>query len=381
MSTEFVPVTGDPEPTPPSGPQVRPAVRDIPAYVPGRPPAPRDGVTTYKLSSNENPNAPLPGVVEAATAAVARMNRYPDMGCTALYGALAERLDVAEDHLATGTGSVAVLYHLLQAYCEAGDEVLYAWRSFEAYPIAVSVTGAVSVRVPLTADGRHDLDAMAAAVTDRTKVVLVCSPNNPTGPSVGAAELETFLDRVPPHVLVVLDEAYREFVRAADPFDGVAVGRARPNVVAMRTFAKAYGLAGFRVGYLVAHPEVAAATRTCALPFGVSSVAQAAAVASLDHEAELLERVDGIVAERTRVVDALEAAGWQLPDAQGNFVWLPLGDRTGDFAAAAEERGVMVRPFAGEGARVSIGEAAGNDVLLDVAREFAPTTPSCSRPA
>ena len=352
------------------GPQVRQVVRDLPAYVPGRPPAPRPGVTTYKLSSNENPHDPLPGVLEAAVEAAGRMNRYPDMGCRELYAALADRLDVPATHLAAGTGSVAVLYHLLQAFCEPGDEVVYAWRSFEAYPIAVAVPGAVSVQVPLTADARHDLDAMAAAVTDRTKVVIVCSPNNPTGPSVRRAELEAFLDRVPPHVVVVLDEAYREFVRDQDPFDGVDVYRSRPNVVAMRTFAKAYGLAGFRVGYAVAAEPIAAAVRACALPFGVSSVAQAAAVASLAREAELLERVEAIVAERTRVATALRAQGWDVPDAQGNFVWLPLGDRATDFAAAAEGAGVMVRPFAGDGVRVSIGEPAGNDVLLEVAAAF-----------
>ena len=353
-----------------SEPQVRSVVADIPAYVPGRPPAPRPGVTTYKLSSNENPYPPLPGVLEAAAAAAQVMNRYPDMGCTDLYAALAARLDVPSTHLAAGTGSVAVLYHLLQAFCEAGDEVVYAWRSFEAYPIAVSVTGATSVQVPLTPDARHDLDAMAAAVTDRTKVVIVCSPNNPTGPAVGRAELEAFLDKVPTHVVVVLDEAYREFVRADDPFDGVQLYRGRPNVVAMRTFAKAYGLAGFRVGYVVAPEPIAAAVRACALPFGVSSVAQAAAVASLEREAELLDRVDAIVAERGRVRDALRGQGWDVPDAQGNFVWLGLSDRTGEFAAAAEQAGIMVRPFAGEGARVSIGEPAGNDVFLKVAESF-----------
>src|SRR3954449_3900518 len=251
-------------------PEVRRAIRDIPAYVPGKPPAPRPGVTTYKLSSNENPYPPLPGVVEAAVEAAARMNRYPDMGCTALYQALGERLCVPATRLAAGTGSVAVLYHLLQAFCESGDEVVYAWRSFEAYPIAVAVTGATSVQVPLGPDARHDLAAMADAVTERTKVLVVCTPNNPTGPSVGRAELEELLDRVPGHVLVVLDEAYREFVRAEDPVDGVELVRARPNVVAMRTFAKAYGMAGFRVGYVVAAPEIAAAVRACALPFGVS---------------------------------------------------------------------------------------------------------------
>jgi histidinol-phosphate aminotransferase len=353
-----------------SKPQVRPVILDIPAYVPGKPPAPREGRPTYKLSSNENPNQPLPGVLEAAFDAARNMNRYPDMGCTELYAALSGRLDVPVSHLAAGTGSVAVLYHLLQAFCEAGDEVVYAWRSFEAYPIAVSVTGATSVQVPLTEDARHDLDAMAAAITDRTKVVIVCSPNNPTGPSVTGTELEEFLAKVPSRVVVVLDEAYREFVRSEDRFDGVEVYRDRPNVVAMRTFAKAYGLAGFRVGYIVAPEEIARAVRACALPFGVSAVAQAAAVASLEHEKDLLERVHGIVAERDRVLARLRDQGWAVPDAQGNFVWLALGERTAAFAAAAEEAGVMVRPFAGEGVRVSIGEPAGNDVFLEVARSF-----------
>ncbi|HET7387482.1 MAG TPA: histidinol-phosphate transaminase [Nocardioidaceae bacterium] len=357
----------------PTSPQVRAAIRGIPAYVPGRPPAPRPGVTAYKLSSNENPYPPLPGVVEATEAAVSAMNRYPDMGCTALYAALGRRLDVPETHLAAGTGSVAVLYHLLQAFCEAGDEVVYAWRSFEAYPIAVAVTGAVSVQVPVDAQARHDLDAMAAAVTDRTRVVIVCSPNNPTGPAVTRTELDAFLDRVPPHVVVVLDEAYREFVRSDDPFDGVDLSRSRPNVVAMRTFAKAYGLAGLRVGYVVAPEPIATAVRACALPFGVSSVAQAAAVASLEREAELLDRVDAVVAERGRVLAGLREQGWDVPDAQGNFVWLALGDRTAEFAAAADEAGIMVRPFAGEGARVSIGEPAANDVLLKVAASSTPS--------
>ena len=351
-------------------PRIRPAIANIPAYVPGRPPASREGVPTYKLSSNENPNPPLPAVLAAATDAAAAMNRYPDMGCTRLYGAVSEHLGVPTDHLAAGTGSVAVLYHLLQAFCEAGDEVVYAWRSFEAYPIAVAVTGATSVQVPLTGDGRHDLDAMRAAVTDRTKVVIVCTPNNPTGPAVEHAELQAFIDNLPSHVVVVVDEAYREFVRTDDPVDGVTLYRDRENVVVMRTFAKAYGLAGFRVGYVVAPTAIASAVRACALPFGVSSVAQAAAVAAIENEPELLERVDAIVGERGRVLAALSEQGWRVPDAQGNFVWLPLGQRAVEFAVAAEEAGVMVRPFAGDGVRVTIGEPAGNDVMLAVAARF-----------
>ena len=351
-------------------PRPRATVATIPAYVPGKPPVPRDGLQTYKLSSNENPYPPLPGVVEAVTAAAAQMNRYPDMGSVALYDALAAKLGVPANQIAAATGSVAVLYHLLQAYCDPGDEVVHAWRSFEAYPIAAAVVGAVSVQVPLTADARHDLDAMAAAVTERTKAVLLCTPNNPTGPALTDAEVRAFVDRLPSDVLVVIDEAYREFVRQADSLDALALVRERSNVVVMRTFAKAYGLAGLRVGFLVGPEEVATAVRACALPFGVSSVAQAAAVASLRAEPELLERVDALVAERTRVVEALAEQGWELPDAQGNFVWFPVGDRALELAAAAEEAGVMVRPFAGEGVRVSIGERAANDVLIETSRRF-----------
>ncbi len=357
----------------PEAPRPRETVAAIPTYVAGKPPVPRPGQQVYKLSSNENPYPPLPGVIEAAEAAVAQMNRYPDMGNTVLYDALAERLGVPRERLAAGTGSVAVLYHLLQAYCDPGDEVVYAWRSFEAYPIAVSATGAVSVKVPVTAEGRHDLDAMAAAITDRTKIVIVCTPNNPTGPSVTATELSAFIERVPSRVLVVVDEAYREFVRADDQIDGVSLQAAHPNVAVLRTFAKAYGLAGFRVGYLIAHEAVAAATRACALPFGVSSVAQAAAVASLAAEPELFERVESLVAERERVVAGLVVRGWHLPDAQGNFVWLALGEATSAFAAAAEEAGITVRPFAGEGVRVSIGEAVANDLFLQVANTPPPS--------
>jgi histidinol-phosphate aminotransferase len=353
-----------------TSPQPRPNVAEIPPYVAGKPPTVRPGMTSYKLSSNENPYPPLPGVVEAVQAGVDAMNRYPDMGSVALYEALSQRFGVPVDHLSVATGSVGLIYQLVQAFCDPGDEVVFAWRSFEAYPIAVTAAAATGVKVPVTADGRHDLDAMAAAITDRTKVVLVCTPNNPTGPAVTQSELDAFLARVPPRVLVVVDEAYVEFVRMADPVDGIATYRRHENVVVTRTFSKAYGLAGFRVGYAVAPGPVAAALRAVSLPFGVSTVAQAAAIASLERHDELLERVDALVAERARVVDGLRAAGWDVPEAQGNFVWFELGDRTLDFAAAADESGIVVRPFAGEGARVSIGEDEANDRLLELARTF-----------
>ncbi len=352
------------------GPQPRASVSQIPAYVAGKPPQPRPGLTTYKLSSNENPYPPLPGVLEAAARAAEQMNRYPDMGNAALYAALSEKLGVSTDELALATGSVALIYQVVQAFCEPGDEVVYAWRSFEAYPIAVTVAGAASVPVPVRADGHHDLDAMAAAITDRTRVVLVCTPNNPTGPSVSQAELDAFLAKVPERVLVVVDEAYLEFVRMADPVDGLATVRAHANVVSTRTFSKAYGLAGFRVGYAVGPAPLAGALRAVSLPFGVSHVAQAAAVASLAAEPALLERVDALVAERERVLKGLADAGVDVPEAQGNFVWFATGARTAEFAAAADDLGIVVRPFAGEGARVSIGEPEANNRVIALARSF-----------
>lgn len=357
-----------------TSPQPRPDPRSniagIPPYVAGKPPAPREGMTVYKLSSNENPYPPLPGVVEAAAAAAGRMNRYPDMGCSELYAALSARLGVPTGHLSVATGSVALIYQLLQAFCDPGDEVVYAWRSFEAYPIGAAAAAATSVRVPVLPDGRHDLDAMMAAVTDRTKVVLICTPNNPTGPAVTQAELDAFLTAVPSHVLVVVDEAYVEFVRMVDPVDGIATYRDHDNVLLTRTFSKAYGLAGLRVGYAVGPEPIAAALRAVSLPFGISSVAQAAAVASLLAEEELLARVASLVQERARVVQGLHDVGWDVPEPQGNFVWFDLGDRTADFAAAADDLGIVVRPFAGEGARVSIGEPEANDRVIELARGF-----------
>lgn len=351
-------------------PKLRAELDGIPTYKPGRPPVMDEGAPAYKLSSNENPYPPLPGVLEAATAAAGSFNRYPDAACTGLTAELAHRFGVPQTHVATGTGSVGVAQQLVQATAGPGDEVIYAWRSFEAYPIITRISGATPVEVPLTGGEEHDLDAMATAITDRTRLIFVCNPNNPTGTAIRRAELERFLDRVPSDVLVVLDEAYREFIRDAEVPDGVEIYRDRPNVAVLRTFSKAYGLAGLRVGFAIAHEPVAAALRKTAMPFGVSQLAQDAAVASLRSEEALLERVAGLVTERDRVVGALAAQGWTLAETQANFVWLRLGERTLDFAAACERVGVSVRPFAGEGARITIGEAAANDLLLATAEEF-----------
>lgn len=342
--------------------RIRPDLATIPAYVPGR-----NHPGAVKLASNETTFGPLPTASKAIAEAAEQSHRYPDNQITELRAALAEFLAVEPANVAVGCGSVALCQELVQITCDGpADEVLFAWRSFEAYPIVTQVGNATAVTVPLTEGHAHDLDAMAAAVTDRTKLIFVCNPNNPTGTARTRQELEAFLDRVPAHILVVLDEAYYEYVRltAETRPDGVELGRTRPNVVVLRTFSKAYGLAGLRVGYAVGDPEVITALMKVHIPFSVSRVAQAAAIASLEAREELLDRTAHVVAERARVREALLAAGYEVPPSEANFVWLPLREHSAAFAAASAEAGVLVRPFAGDGVRVTIGDPHENDLFL-----------------
>ncbi|GAA1446958.1 histidinol-phosphate transaminase [Nocardiopsis tropica] len=350
-------------------PYLRSVLESIPPYKPGRKVVGPEG-RSVKLSSNESPYGPLPSVREAVARAAAELNRYPDPGAEELTSRLARRLDVPEEHLALGAGSVGMLQQLLEAVGEPGAEVVYAWRSFEAYPLLAGLAGVTPVQVPLK-DEAHDLDAMADAVTPATRMVIVCNPNNPTGTTVREDELVAFLDRIPDSVLVILDEAYLEYVRDPRVPDGVDLYRDRPNVAVLRTFSKAYGLAAVRLGYLVGHPPVVDAVRKTLVPFAVNHLAQAAGIASLDAEDELMERVAATVAERDRVRDALVASGWTVPPTEANFVWLRLDGDTLDFAAACAEAGVSVRPFAGEGARVSLGAPEENDAFLAVATSYA----------
>jgi histidinol-phosphate aminotransferase len=351
-----------------SSPRFRSVLDRFATYKPGRAVVGPDG-RSYKLSSNESPDGPLPSVAAVIAEAGLHVNRYPDYGAVALIGAIASHLAVPPEHIAVGCGSVGVTQQLLQAAGEPGAEVIFAWRSFEAYPGLVQLTGATEVRVPLR-DQTHDLAAMAAAVTDRTRLIFVCNPNNPTGTVVRRREFEAFLGQVPPACLVVLDEAYHEYVRDADTPDGVGLYRDHPNLAVLRTFSKAYGLAGLRVGYLVANEPVASAARKTMLPFTVSAVAQAAAVASLAAEDELLQRVESVVKERARVREELLGQGWAVPPSEGNFVWLELGEATMDFAAACERAGVAARPFAGDGIRVSVAERDANDAFLAAAAAY-----------
>lgn len=344
--------------------RVRPEIAALPPYKQGK----QAGSDAFKLSSNENPFGALPSVVEALQRQTA-INRYPDATAARLRHALAERYGVTADDVHIGSGSVAIIAQLMLAAAGPGDEVVYAWRSFEAYPGLVLIAGATPVEVPLLPDARHDLDAMAAAITPRTRAVIVCSPNNPTGPIVTQAEFDAFIGKVPADVLVLLDEAYAEFVTHPDAVDGrrVLASGAHPNVVVLRTFSKAYGLAGLRVGYAVGHRRVLDAARSTAIPLSVTAQAEEAALASLAAEDELLERVAHLVARRDGLVAALRAQGWRIPDAQGNFVWLATGAETADVAAVFEGAGLIVRAFPGDGIRISIGESEAVDKVIQIA--------------
>lgn len=353
--------------------QLRDCLASLPAYVAGKS-APGDVV---KLSSNENPYPPLPQVAQAIAQAP-QPNRYPDMQANPLIDAIAAHHQISPSTIATGNGSVAVLAHVLAAVAEPGREVIIPWRSFEAYPICIQLTGAKTVKVPLADGGKIDLPAMAASITPATCAVMLCTPNNPTGPALTQQEVRQFLSQVPPQVLVVLDEAYLEFVNTpavpfADALDGLALVEEYTNVATLRTFSKAYSLAGLRVGYLVGRPELASAVRTASTPFGVNIVAQAAAQAALQPEAlaGMRQVIAQIVPERERVRGELLQRGWPVPVSQGNFVWLPFpaapslaqGRSAPELATALAELGVLVRPFP-EGIRVTISTPSDNNRFL-----------------
>lgn len=354
--------------------RLRPAVNDLPTYRPGKAAVQAEqehGISNaIKLASNENPYAPVAPVLAAIVAAAAEVNRYPDHLAVALRAAVADRIGVGREQVTAGCGSVGLLRQICMAYVDPGDEAVFPWISFEAYPISVTTMGGVPVTTPLV-DHAFDLGAVADAVTTKTKLVLLATPNNPTGTAVSTAELGQLLARVPDDVIVVVDEAYREF---ADPTLGDPVADLLPrhrNVVVLRTFSKAYGLAGLRCGYAVADPEIIVDLDKLLLPFTTNLLAQAAALAALEAFDQVKVVIDGLLVERARVVAALSGVGWRLPDAQANFVWLPLGDRTETVYLDLERQGVVTRPFGGQGLRVTIGSPGENDRFLHALADVA----------
>ncbi len=356
-------------------PSPRPAVAQLPAYRPGKGAAQAEaehGITNaIKLASNENPLPPLASIVEAVAAAAAGANRYADHRATAVRERIAAWLGVGSASVTVGAGSVGLLQQLFLTYVDPGDRVVYPWRSFEVYPVYTRLMAGTEVTTPLTVDHTFDVDALVAEVGRGARLVVLATPNNPTGTALSVADLRRVVDAADPSTVIVIDEAYREFL---DPSFGDPVHELvpeHPNVVVTRTFSKAHGLAGVRVGYAVGHPDVIASIDKTLFPFAVNALAQAAAIAAIDGIDEIEGRVAAILVQRQRVVTALQAAGWRVPDAQANFVYLPLGAATDDVYLGLERRGVVTRPFSGEGIRVTIGSEAENDRFLATLAEVA----------
>jgi histidinol-phosphate aminotransferase len=337
---------------------LRPEILSLPAYKQGRPAS----AEAFKLSSNENP-APTPRWVDEAIAG-ATVGRYPESTSRTVRDRLADVWGCDAEEIIVGAGSVSVLYQLIQATSGPGDNIVFAWRAFEAYPWTAVVAGAEARRIPNRPDHSHDLDAMAAAIDDRTRVVMLCTPNNPTGTAITTEQFERFMTKVPPTVLVILDEAYAEFSNHPDTVRGEEQKGRYPNLVILRTFSKAWGLAGLRIGFAVGHRKILNAANSTAIPMVVTEQAQRAALAVLEHSDEALDIVRTIIDRRTDLWNALIEQGWSVPEPHGNFVWLSTGKNTDSAAQILESGGIVARVFSGEGIRVTVGEAESIPVLL-----------------
>lgn len=346
----------------------RSAVDAVPNYKPGKQPSTIPGLEPYKLSSNEHYLTPLSAVTEAMAQPVNPAG-YPDPAATVLVSELSQYLQVPADHVLVGAGASELLSALAHVTLETGDEVIYPWPSFELYPQATALNAAIQRPIGLTETFEHDLPAMAAAITDRTRLVLLCSPNNPTGPTISAEDFDAFMAQVPSDVLVALDEAYWEFATDPVAVKGLEALAKYDNLVLIRTFSKAHGLAGLRVGYAVAQPAIIAGLSKALIPFGVTHPSQQAARASLANIDQVMQRAQTIATARDAFADALRAQGWDVPQAQANFVWLPLGDLSTAFEDACVAQSLAVRNL-GSGVRISIGPAEAMQRVLEVAGAF-----------
>jgi histidinol-phosphate aminotransferase len=333
-----------------------------------------DGRRPDDLSMNETPYPPLPSIRRLVQDGAAELNRYPDRQSLALVAALAARLGVPEEAIVVGPGSAGLCQHLIQSFGPKPD-VVHAALTFEGFALFVRNAGGRSVAVPMNGYG-HDLPAMAAAVTNETRCVLLCNPNNPTGALLHRDEIEAFLDRIPADIPVVIDEAYREFVTDPEAPEGIDIYRAHENVCVLRTFSKAYGLAALRVGYAVLPPRMAPLARLIGAVFFPGRLSQTAALASLQPEVtgELMQRCDELAASRARLTGQLRDLGLTVAPSEANFLWLPLGDQAAPFAGRAREAGILVWLVDGEGVRITIGSDAANARLLEFARQAAALT-------
>ena len=324
------------------------------------------------LASNESPYPPIPAVVDAVAAALGGLNRYPDPTNSALRKALSDRYEVPANRIALGNGSVEILLAAGEALLEPGAELVYAWPSFSVYPHLSAASGARAIEVPVDAEHKHDLEAMRREITVATRLAIVCNPNNPTSTALPLEEIAAFVDDVPRHVCVILDEAYCEFSVLQDPDESIALLDRHPNLVLLRTFSKVYGLCGLRVGYaLCGSEEFRTAVDQVRQPFFCNAAAQAAALEALNHQDEVTRRVERNLAERIGLEDGLRERGLEPAESQANFVWFDLGDgrEEAEIMQGLAQRGVLVRAggsLGREGAlRVTVGTQAENERFLE----------------
>jgi histidinol-phosphate aminotransferase len=325
-----------------------------------------------KLASNESPYPPLPEVLEAVTRALRGLNRYPDPTNGALRAKLSDRYGVPANRIAVGNGSCDVLLAAGEALLEPGAEIVYAWPSFSVYPHLAAASGARAIEVPLDDEHRHDLDAMLAEITVATRMVLVCNPNNPTSTALPPADIAAFVDAVPRHVAVILDEAYCEFNLLGDPDESIALLSRHPNLVLLRTFSKVYALCGLRVGFgLCGSEEFRTAVDQVRQPFFCNALAQAAALEALAHQDDVARRVERNLAERITVEQGLRELGLEPADSQANFVWFDLGEERdeSEVLLGLTQSGILVRSGASLGRagalRVTVGLADENERFLE----------------
>jgi histidinol-phosphate aminotransferase len=327
-----------------------------------------------QLASNESPYPPVDEVVDAIREAAAGVNRYPDPTAQRLRSALAARYDFPAANIAVGNGSCEILLAAAEALLEPGTEVVYAWPSFSMYPHLAAVTGAEAVEVPLASGYVHDLEQMRLEVNERTRMLLVCNPNNPTSTHVSSEAIAEFVGKVPSRVLVILDEAYVEFQLVEDPDATLELLGRFPNLVLLRTFSKVYGLAGLRVGYALGSEQFRAAVDRVRQPFAVNHVAQAAATEALRHQDDVTRRVERNAVERLWVAEELDGLGLTAAESQANFFWLELGDHDEQVVHGLGRRGVAVRAGAGLGSaghiRVTYGTRTENERLIEALGEI-----------
>jgi histidinol-phosphate aminotransferase len=320
-----------------------------------------DAVDPFALSLNESPFPPLPAVRSAVRTSLNSLNRYPEFLPLRLRSVIAGRLAVSADQVVVGEGATGVLMQVLHAVTSPGDTLVTSWPTFDGYPILAKMARLHPVMVPLDARGHHDLDALADAAAE-ARVVAVCRPHNPTGTVVTAAALHRFLNRVPRDTVVLLDEAYVEFLAPGHRIAAVDLVARFANVVVVRTFSKAYGLAGLRVGYGFCSPDMGRALWAMQLPFGVSLPALVAVTASYDAEHQLRQRIHTIVTERRRLHDGLTALGVHPTDAHANFVYLPGADDA--WRDVFDATGLSVRHYDDGGVRITVGSPASTRAVL-----------------